>query len=355
MIQRRSLSHRRRVAASPFVPSDVPQAEADSLILLYDNTAGDDWIDNTGWKTDPVVNNWFGVTVEGGHVTRINLSSNNLAGDLGSWTPLESLTYLELQKTSLSGDISGWTLPASLIRLYLHETSVSGDISGWTFPASLTRLFINETSLSGDISGWTFPASLGSLYINDTSLSGDISGWTFPAGMIKLYLYNTSVSGDISGWTLNASLDALYLYGTSVNGDISGWTLPATLSNLRLYGLSVSGDISGWTIPAAMSRLYIHDTSLSGAPSMTSAAAIILMNFENCGLSQADVDQNLLNIYNRRMSFTNAAPELQIGESNAAPGGVYQAQCPPTTGNEYRYELVNDSCGDGFNTWTVEV
>ena len=183
-------------SAGGFTPADVPQAEADALIWLYDNTAGDSWTDNTGWKTDPVVDNWFGVTVAGGHVTQVLLNTNNLNGNIAAF-PFDDL-------------------------------------------ASLTNLYLNNTTVSGD-------------------------------------------------------------------------------------------------------------------PDISSNTAMRVYHYQDCGLAQADVDAVLQGIYNRRASFTYATPALNIGGTNAAPGGVYQPACPPGTGTEYRFELVNDSCGDGFNKWTITV
>jgi len=84
-----------------------------------------------------------------------------------------------------------------------------------------------------------------------------------------------------------------------------------------------------------------------------SATGMQILKLQSCGLDAATVDGILLRIYTDRMSFTYATPSLDIGGTNAAPNGTYQAQCPPTTGKEYWYELVNDSCGDGFNKWTI--
>jgi len=95
-----------------FVPSDVPQSEADALIAFYDATNGDSWTNNTGWKSDPVVGNWYGVTVSGGHVTQLGLSVSNVAGAAGdTLAPLAThLTKLELNVNSLTTlDVSALT------------------------------------------------------------------------------------------------------------------------------------------------------------------------------------------------------------------------------------------------------
>lgn len=293
-----------------FTPSDIPQSEADALISFYNDTDGDNWTDNTGWLTDPVVGNWFGVTVAGGHVTRVNLVNNNLNGSgttfqIGDLQSLER--FLVYINASWSSDISGWSLPASLEVIYVYNTSVSGDISGWTLPASLT----------------------------------------------DFYIYSTSVSGNISGWSLPASLDDFRINNTSVSGDISGWTLPASLVYFRIYTTSVSGDISGWSLPASLQEFRIYSTSVSNAPDVSGATNLRIYYYQDCGLSQAHVDAVCQSIYTNRAVFTYATPSLNVGGTNAAPSGTYQDGDPPTTGLEYIYEIANDPETEGFNTWSV--
>lgn len=118
--------------ASGFTPSDVPQEEADALIAFYNATGGASWSDNTGWGTDPVVNNWFGVTVSGGNVVTLSLHTNNLVGDAGSTLdPLSELNYLYLQSNALTAlDISALT---SLTRYYCYANTIGVvDISSIT-------------------------------------------------------------------------------------------------------------------------------------------------------------------------------------------------------------------------------
>jgi hypothetical protein len=62
-------------------------------------------------------------------------------------------------------------------------------------------------------------------------------------------------------------------------------------------------------------------------------------------LSQAQVDAVLLGIYDAFPNRTSSNGTLNISTTNAAPSGTLQAACPPTTGKEAAYELVNDSCG----------
>jgi hypothetical protein len=74
----------------------------------------------------------------------------------------------------------------------------------------------------------------------------------------------------------------------------------------------------------------------------------------NDGLSQAQVDAVLLGLYTAAQSRTTTGGTISVGGTNAAPSGVYAAECPPTTGKAAAYELINDSCGviAAGETWT---
>lgn len=223
-----------------FRVTDVPQAEGDALIWLYKHASGPSWTDHTNWLVTHTVADWYGVTVAGGHVTQVKLSSNGLNGNIGAF-PVDQLP-------------------------------------------SLTVLWVG----------------------NNASLSGNISGWSLPAPLFDLYIYATAVSGDISSWILQTALRYLFIYSTSLTGapDISN------NSNMRNY------------------------------------------NYSNCGLSQATVDAVLLGIYNQRKVFTYSYPlVINVGGTNAEPGGTYQDADPPTTGKEYIYELCNDPEAESFWMW----
>jgi hypothetical protein len=110
---------------------------------------------------------------------------------------------------------------------------------------------------------------------------------------------------------------------------------------------------------AAMSALANITLSMHGASATTTIAAADWDGFPACGtirveaaLTQAEVDNILLGLYDGFATKTvnNGTIDL-LGQSNAAPSGVLQAQCPPTTGYEAAYELTNDSCDVSSKHW----
>lgn len=125
--------------------SAVPQSEYDALVGLYNASSGANWTDNSGWLSDPDVDNWYGVTVTSGHVTWLDLGSNNLIGSI-----LPELGNLaSLQGLSLSGNQLSGAIPpelgnlTKLTELYLQGNGLQGPV-----PAAITNLVnLNEADL----------------------------------------------------------------------------------------------------------------------------------------------------------------------------------------------------------------
>ena len=66
----------------------APGVERDRAVLaaFYNAVDGDNWRDNTNWLSETLLDGWHGVQAGGdGRVTRLDLSHNNLSGEL----PLE--------------------------------------------------------------------------------------------------------------------------------------------------------------------------------------------------------------------------------------------------------------------------
>lgn len=90
----------------PAVPicdtTDIPKAECEALMSIYNNNNGTNWFDKTGWGTSDKVctwgfTPWTGVTCSGGHVTGLDLYNNNLSGAFAiTEGNLNSLTNLSL-------------------------------------------------------------------------------------------------------------------------------------------------------------------------------------------------------------------------------------------------------------------
>ena len=86
--------------------TEIPQAECNALVDLYNKTNGFSWINKDGWLNTNTPCSWYGVSCENGHVNSIELDHNQLTGiipiDLGNLTNLKKL---DLQGNQLTGAI----------------------------------------------------------------------------------------------------------------------------------------------------------------------------------------------------------------------------------------------------------
>jgi hypothetical protein len=215
------------------------------------------------------------------------------------------------------------------------------------------------STVSGDLSGWVLPSGMTQLRLhNNNSFSGDLSGWVLPSSMVDLRLNNNSFSGDLSGWVLPSSMVDLYLHNNSFSGDLSGWVLPSSMAQLYLFTNSFSGDLSSWVLPSGMRLLYLINNSFSNGPALPASSSLTQYRIEGNGLNQTTVNSILWRIYQNSDTRTATGGTINVGGSNAAPSGTFQAaaSCPVTSstpGKEVAWELLNDSCLVGFNKWTT--
>ena len=136
--------------------------EREALIAFYHATNGDQWKNNTNWCSDKPVSEWYGLTIENGYVTQLNLAENNLSGYLPECIgELQHLTDISLwENYNLGGK-----LPAGLfslenlksfhIRICAIEGEISPDIKQLT---KLESLSIGNNKFTG-----RFPSEISEL------------------------------------------------------------------------------------------------------------------------------------------------------------------------------------------------
>ena len=195
-----------------------------ALVAFYNATDGPNWANNENWLSDEPLDDWHGITVSDGRVTKLDLEGNQLTGpiptELGK---LSSLTELQLYDNQLTG-----TIPTELGKL-----------------SSLTALDLGGNQLTG-----TIPSELGNL-----------------ASLDWLDLFVNQLTGPIPSELGNLSnLTLLDLSGNQLTQ-----TIPTELGQLsRLEQLILGHNQLTGAIPAALGQLTqlgglsLHDNQLTG-------------------------------------------------------------------------------------------
>ncbi|WP_456312064.1 leucine-rich repeat domain-containing protein [Pseudomonas shirazensis] len=144
----------------------IPDAEYEALVDFYTVMGGTNWTN----KWDVSVNNlhegaWFGVSIENGHITGLNLNNNyGVAGAIpASIGDLKFLKNLSLYGGSYGKDLSTTDLSVlseleALESLDLRYTKIKGDIpSSWSKLKKLKTLYLDNNALTA------LPAEFGQL------------------------------------------------------------------------------------------------------------------------------------------------------------------------------------------------
>lgn len=105
----------------------VPDSEFNILKLFFQSTNGENWIDK--WdisQNDLHQRVWKGVSVNEGHVTAIQLPSNNLTGTIPDLTGLPYLKTLDLSGNSIVSMKS--VLPSTITTLNMRQSFDKGEL-----------------------------------------------------------------------------------------------------------------------------------------------------------------------------------------------------------------------------------
>ena len=225
-------------------PGTVPVTDRQVLETLYHATGGPDWRNSTNWLSALPLAEWHGVATDGGgRVTRLDLSSNWLSGQIPpELAGLINLKALYLHANELSGAIPAelGALP-QLQHLFLGSNKLSGtippELGGLT---NLKDLFLHSNQLSGAI-----PPQLGGLTqlewlnLDSNQLSGPIPPELGGLTELRLLVLEQNrltgtIPPELSGLTNLESLSV------SSNRDLTG-ALPKNLQRLsRLRYLSIA-------------------------------------------------------------------------------------------------------------------
>ncbi len=236
----------------------VAKKDYQALVALYDSTNGDKWSNNTNWKTQAPVSEWYGIrSVEKHRVTRIDLQANNLVGPLPErFYDLTQLKTIWIADNKVEGKLSKKIGHLEkLVLLGFPGNQLIGKIPEEIYNLSeLNQISLERNQFEGKIS-----PKIGKLdnlrYINlgGNKISGEIPR---EIGNLKnlesLYLANNELSGNIPSTVKHLqNLKDFVLWGNALTD-----TIPAGIGNLEyLEHLNIGANKLSGEIPSELGNL----------------------------------------------------------------------------------------------------
>ncbi len=251
------------------------------------------------------IDTWFGVTVQCGRVTALNIDNNNLTGTIPvAIGDLPALRILQLNLNHLTGGIpSSIGNLGDLDKLILDQNQLTGplppELGNLTL---LTILYLNDNKFTG-----SFPEEFGNLNDNfrelrlyNNQMTGPISVLTNLDAATNIYLERNHFNGHLT----EAFTDLIQLKTLTTSDNLLSGTIPVNLDKLQnLYELALDNNQFTGTIPAGVTTLpllwflTLSDNQLTGTiPSnLGDLTALKILNLSHNPFDDAPFPGSLVN------------------------------------------------------------
>lgn len=310
---------------SDLINLSMSASSADSLALvdIYNQAGGANWTNqaSNNWLIGSV-NSWQGVLVEGGRVTGLSLTNNNLTGTFPTAIlQLSELRVLHLTLNGLSGDIPDLSSLNKLEDLKLNGNAFTGSI-----PATIGALTqLKEVDLANNQLSGSIPTALYTL--NNLELLG---------------LAGNQLTGTIAPQIGNLTkLHSLFLDTNSLEGTIP--TELGLLSNMEY--LFVQSNAFTGEIPSSINALErlkmagFNDNEFDNLPNLSGLDSLIFLDVANNILDFGDLESNILIPgFSYSPQKTIGSPEIAYRETGATLNKEYVV-----AGTENQYQWLKDN------------
>lgn len=259
------------LSVTPSVRSQVPAAERQTLISLFDNTGGTDWFDNEGWLGDPGTEcDWFGVVCEATSVPEqfrvqsLFLFNNGLSGPIPDLSSLAALEVIELQQNQLNGQLPELAPLSQLRRLLLFSNQIGGPIPSLEGLDRLEVLILGSNDLSGPIPNLSDLTSVEAILLDQNELTGPIPELSTLTSLRQLILNDNRLTGSIPDLSQLTRLEELGLSDNQLTGVIPELARLTELAELGLGSNQLTGAIPSLAGLSQLASLDLSSNRLSG-------------------------------------------------------------------------------------------
>jgi len=247
--------------------TEIPQAECETLVALYNSTDGANWSDSpaNNWNVTNTPCSWWGVSCQAGNVINIYRGQNNLVGTIPDLSALTNLQILYLEENQLSGPIPDLSSLNNLENIQLINNQLSGSIPDLSALTNLKILQLGHNGLSGSIPDLSSLTNLQQIHLGDNELSGSIPNLNALINLDEIKLFDNQLSGSIPNLSALTNLKTLNLDNNQLSGSIPDLSTLTNLEDLNLGENQLTGSIPDLSTLTNLEVIDLQDNQLSGS------------------------------------------------------------------------------------------
>jgi Leucine-rich repeat (LRR) protein/sugar lactone lactonase YvrE len=270
--------------------TEIPTAQCEDLVALYDSTDGDNWKTNTGWKQTNTPCSWHGIACSGGNVTQISLISNQLSGTISDLSQLTQLQSVILQSNQLTGTIPDLSAASNLQQLELQHNQLTGTIPSWiSNMTQLQNIQFNKNQLTGAIPNLSALTQLQVLNLNKNQLTGSVPDLSALTQLSHFSANTNQLTGEIPSLNTLSNLGHLALNDNQLTGNIPDLSGLTSIQQLRLNNNQLEGPIPALTALTNLDELNLSDNQLCQDSNTNYAGRSEVDAFATCSICDTAV------------------------------------------------------------------
>jgi len=256
----------------------IPTSERVVLDTLYSSTNGVAWTNNIGWGGAAGTEcTWYGITCDGAgsHVTKIDLSYNNLTGVLPALQGLTALEYFDVDSNQLTGSIPSLSSLTALRHFDTGANRLTDAIPDLSGLLALEYFNVSTNQLTGSIPNLSNLAALQVIWIYNNQLTGPIPQLSGLSMLQTFWASANRLNGpipDLSGLPAMQNFDVGFNQLTGSIPDLSGLT---ALESFQVEFNQLSGPIPDLSRLSLLQQFDGSENRLSGSiPALSGLSAL---------------------------------------------------------------------------------
>lgn len=282
--------------------SVIPEKEKNALLSLYNQLDGANWKGSYSWNITESPSSWKGVTIEQGHVIKIQLNGARLKGELpASIADLTELRELWLSSNRLSGALPDALFTHKKLQTLVLdnqtivksatevEYTLTGKLPSKIDMPELQTLSLGTCGLTGELPRDLNAPKLNFVVLSDNNFSGPIpEEWFLLPNLSMITFQDNNFSGELPDFTKAKKLSVCFFgFGQKQRGNpnLSGHFPKSfagcpSLAQLEIQRTKVKGQIPKDVnlLKNTLTDLYLSDNQMDGVIPQELAECVKLKN-----------------------------------------------------------------------------